>query len=87
MTKLENEAELVKEALRVGMNYAEKRGVAKFEQTDSANDRLEYVYRLLVHDKRGFRSLSDESQRRQQKLASRKEGCLCRRRQSVAQGS
>ena len=51
MTKLENEAELVKEALRVGMNYAEKRGVAKFEQTDSANDRLEYVYRLLVHDK------------------------------------
>ena len=51
VTKLENEAELVKEALRVGMNYAEKRGVAKFEQTDSANDRLEYVYRLLVHDK------------------------------------
>jgi hypothetical protein len=33
------------------MNYAEKRGVAQFDKADSANDRLEYVYRLLVHDK------------------------------------
>jgi len=51
MSKIQNEAELVKEALRVGMSYAEKRGVAKFDDTDSATDKLEFVYRLLVHDK------------------------------------
>ena len=51
MSKQKNEAELLKEALRIGMIYAEKRGVAKFDQTDSAKDKIEYVYRLLVHDK------------------------------------
>ena len=51
MSKLKNEAELLKEALRVGMIYAEKRGVAKFDKTDSAKDKIEYVYRLLAHDK------------------------------------
>jgi hypothetical protein len=25
--------------------------VAKFEATDSANEKIEYLYRLLVHDK------------------------------------
>ncbi|MCB1668826.1 MAG: DUF5062 family protein [Porticoccaceae bacterium] len=49
--KLSNEPELLKEAIRVGMIYAEKRGVAKFEKTDSANDKIEYLYKLLVHDK------------------------------------
>ncbi len=49
--KLANEAELLKEGLRMGMEYAEKRGVVEFEPTDSANDKIEYVYRLLVHDK------------------------------------
>jgi hypothetical protein len=51
MSKLKNEKELLKLALRVGMRYAENRGVAKFEATDSANDKIEYLYRLLVHDK------------------------------------
>lgn len=51
MKKLKNETELLKEALRVGMVYAEKRGVAKFEETDSAHQKIEYVYKLLVHDK------------------------------------
>ncbi len=51
MKKLKNEAELVKKAIRVGMIYAEKRGVVKFEANDSANDKIEYLYRLLVHDK------------------------------------
>ena len=51
MKKLKNEAELVKKAIRVGMIYAEKRGVVKFETTDSANEKIEYLYRLLVHDK------------------------------------
>ena len=51
MKRLKNEAELVKKAIRVGMIYAERRGVVKFEVTDSANDKIEYLYRLLVHDK------------------------------------
>jgi len=50
MSKLKNEAELLKEALRVGMIYAEKRGAATFEATDSANAKVEYIYKLLVHD-------------------------------------
>lgn len=49
--KLKHEKELVKMAVRVGMSYAEKRGAAQFEKTDSANLKIEYVYRLLVHDK------------------------------------
>ena len=51
MKKLKHEADLVKEAVRVGMRYAEARGAARFEATDSANDKLLYIYRLLVHDK------------------------------------
>ncbi len=51
MSKLKNEADLLKEALRVGMIYAEKRGAAKFEASDSANEKVEYIYKLLVHDK------------------------------------
>jgi hypothetical protein len=49
--KLENESGLLKEAIRIGMDYAEKRGVAEFEATDSAHEKIEYIYRLLVHDK------------------------------------
>ncbi|MFT5691642.1 MAG: putative transcriptional regulator [Oceanicoccus sp.] len=51
MKKLKNEMELVKEALRVGSIYAAKRGVAKFEGTDSSADKITYLYRLLAHDK------------------------------------
>ena len=49
--KLANEAGLLKEGIRIGMVYAEKRGVVEFEATDSAHEKLEYIYRLLVHDK------------------------------------
>lgn len=48
--KLKQEGELVKEALRMGMKYGEERGVVEFEATDSQDDKIEYVYRLLVHD-------------------------------------
>ena len=51
MKKLKNEAALLKEAIRAGMEYGEKRGVVEFEPTDSANEKIEYIYRLLVHDK------------------------------------
>ncbi|WP_290537058.1 MULTISPECIES: DUF5062 family protein [Alcanivorax] len=51
MKKLKNEKELVKKAIALGVDYAEKRGVVEFEPTDSASEKLEYIYRLLVHDK------------------------------------
>ena len=49
--KLKNEAGLLKEALDRVMADAVKRGVAEFEATDSHNLKIEYAYRLLVHDK------------------------------------
>lgn len=51
MKKLKNENALVKIAIAKGMEYGEKRGVVKFEAADSAHDKIEYIYRLLVHDK------------------------------------
>lgn len=50
MKKLKNEAQLVKEAIRIGSIYAERRGAAQFEETDSVNEKVEYLYRLLVRD-------------------------------------
>ncbi len=49
--KLAHEAELLKEAIRLGVEYGEKRGVVEFEATDSSHEKIEYIYRLLVHDK------------------------------------
>ena len=51
MKKLKNEAELVKKAILDGVKYAEDRGVVEFEATDSAHEKIEYIYRLLIHDK------------------------------------
>jgi hypothetical protein len=51
MKKLKHESELVKEAIRAGVKYGEERGVVEFEATDSVNEKIEYIYRLLVHDK------------------------------------
>lgn len=51
MKKLKNEKELLKKAIENGMSYAVARGVVEFEPTDSANEKIEYIYRLLVHDK------------------------------------
>jgi len=51
MKKLKNEAELVKAAIAAGINYGEARGAVKFESTDSVNEKIEYIYRLFVHDK------------------------------------
>ena len=50
MKKLKNEKELLKKAIALGTVYATKRGVAKFEATDSSSVKVEYIYRLLVHD-------------------------------------
>ncbi len=51
MKKLKHESELVKEAIIAGVKYGEERGVVEFEPTDSAHEKIEYIYRLLVHDK------------------------------------
>jgi hypothetical protein len=51
MKKLKNEAALLKEAINAGVEYAEKRGVVEFEATDTHNEKIEYLYKLLVHDK------------------------------------
>ncbi len=51
MKKMKNEKELVKKAILEGVKYGEKRGVVEFEATDSASAKIEYIYRLLIHDK------------------------------------
>ena len=45
MKKLKHEAELFKGALAAGVKYAEGRGVVEFEATDSASEKLLYIYR------------------------------------------
>ena len=46
MKKLKNEKELVKKAIARGCEYGEKRGAVEFEATDSANEKLEYIFSL-----------------------------------------
>ena len=50
--KLQHETELLKEALRLVMADAVKRKIVEFEAPDSHNIKIEYAYRLLVHDKK-----------------------------------
>ena len=49
--KLKNEKALLKEALTRVLDDAVKRGVVEFEPTDSHDLKIQYAYRLLVHDK------------------------------------
>ncbi|WP_027859461.1 DUF5062 family protein [Marinobacterium jannaschii] len=51
MSKMKNEAELLKEAMRIGQVYFEKRGAGRFEASDSASDKFKALYSLLVQDK------------------------------------
>lgn len=51
MKKIKNEKEMLKKAIAAGVKYGEKRGVVEFEPTDSASEKILYIYRLLVHDK------------------------------------
>jgi len=50
--KLKNETGLVREALGIVLDDAVKRGIVEFEPTDSHDVKVEYAYRLLVHDKK-----------------------------------
>ena len=49
--KLKNEKALLAEALRMILDDAVQRGVVEFEPTDSHDLKIEYAYRLLIHDK------------------------------------
>jgi len=49
--KLKHEKELLKAALEIVTNDAVQRGVVEFDPTDSHDLKIEYAYRLLVHDK------------------------------------
>ena len=48
--KLKNEKGLLAEALRMIIDDAVKRGIVEFEPTDPHKLKVEYAYRLLVHD-------------------------------------
>lgn len=50
MAKLKNEPQLLKKALEVAENYAKNRGYTGFSATNSAKDKTECLYRLLVND-------------------------------------
>ena len=49
--KLKNEKGLLKEALLMITDDAVKRGIVEFDATDSHDLKIEYAYRLLVHDR------------------------------------
>ena len=51
MKKLKNEQALLKKALEIGENYAVNRGYKAFAATNSAKEKIECLYRLLVNDK------------------------------------
>jgi hypothetical protein len=51
MKKLKNEAALLKKAIEVGEKYAINRGYKAFAGDNSAKDKVESLYRLLVNDK------------------------------------
>lgn len=50
MKKLKNEAGLIKEAIRQGSIYVKERGAGEIEDSDPAKLKIEFIYRLLVHD-------------------------------------
>ena len=49
--KLKHEKELLRLGLEMILEDAVKRGVVELEPTDSHDLKIEYAYRLLVHDK------------------------------------
>ncbi len=50
--KLKNEKQLLKLALDMILDDAVKRGVVELEPTDSHDLKIQYAYRLLIHDKK-----------------------------------
>ena len=50
--KLKNEKALLKIALEMVLDDAVERGVVEFAATDSHDLKIQYAYRLLLHDKK-----------------------------------
>lgn len=50
--KLKHEKELLKIALDMILEDAVKRGIVEIEPTDSHDLKIQYAYKLLVHDKK-----------------------------------
>ena len=50
--KLKHEKELLKLALDMILDDAVKRGIVEIEPTDSHDLKIQYAYKLLVHDKK-----------------------------------
>lgn len=50
MKKIKHEAQLLKKALQIGEQYAQKRGFANFDGGTSNKVKIECIYRLLVED-------------------------------------
>ena len=48
--KLNNEAELLREALKVGAAYIKNRGAGEIEAHDSQNEKVEFVYKMPEAD-------------------------------------
>ncbi|MGJ8691316.1 MAG: DUF5062 family protein [Thalassotalea sp.] len=51
MKKIKNEKALLKMAVTIAEQYAKNRGYKGFSATDSAKQKVESLYRLLVNDK------------------------------------
>ena len=51
MKKIKNETQLARIAVIVGEKYAKNRGYKHFRATDTAHQKVESLYRLLVLDK------------------------------------
>ena len=49
---LKHEKELLKVALEMVLDDAVQRGIVEIEPTDSLDLKVQYAYRLLVHDKK-----------------------------------
>jgi hypothetical protein len=50
--KLKHEKALLKVALEMVLDDAVQRGIVEIEATDSLDLKIQYAYRLLVHDKK-----------------------------------
>ena len=50
--KLKHEKKLLKAALDIILDDAVKRGIVEIEPTDSHDLKIQYAYRLLIHDKK-----------------------------------
>jgi hypothetical protein len=48
--KLKNEPEIIREVIRVGSVYVKSRGAGQIDEADPQKKKLEFIYRLLVHD-------------------------------------